>query len=131
MSVMPLTIRRDWLRAILSSSHIGAGSNRPLSALDISEHYGLRFEGGIALELVPVIAALVVYMLGRVRDRIGVFSAESEPGDAINAAAVAVMAEQGIDLSHAMPQILTTDAGRQAVGVEGPLRRSGYGSWTG
>ena len=47
-------------------------------------------------------------------DRIDVFSAGSEPGDAINPAAVAVMAEEGIDLSRATPQILTTDAVRQA-----------------
>ncbi|MBF4561770.1 arsenate reductase ArsC [Microbacterium sp. VKM Ac-2870] len=47
-------------------------------------------------------------------DRIDVFSAGSEPGNAVNPAAVAVMAEEGIDLSAATPQILTTDAVRQA-----------------
>jgi arsenate reductase len=47
-------------------------------------------------------------------DRIDVFSAGSEPRNAINPAAVAVMAEEGIDLSGATPQILTTDAVRQA-----------------
>ncbi|MFS0866760.1 arsenate reductase ArsC [Microbacterium sp. 179-B 1A2 NHS] len=47
-------------------------------------------------------------------DRIDVFSAGSEPGNAINPNAVAVMAEEGIDLTGAVPQILTTDAVRQA-----------------
>lgn len=54
------------------------------------------------------------YLRALAGDRIDVFSAGSEPGDAINPAAVAVMAEEGIDLSHATPQILTTDAVRQA-----------------
>ncbi|MGJ8496018.1 hypothetical protein ACSFB1_12585, partial [Glaesserella parasuis] len=36
------------------------------------------------------------------------------PGNAVNPAAVTVMAEEGIDLSSAIPQILTTDAVRQA-----------------
>jgi arsenate reductase len=54
------------------------------------------------------------YLRALAGDRIDVFSAGSEPGDAINPAAVAVMAEEGIDLSAATPQILTTDAVRQA-----------------
>ena len=54
------------------------------------------------------------YLRALAGDRIDVFSAGSEPGDAINPAAVAVMAEEGIDLSRATPQILTTDAVRQA-----------------
>ena len=53
------------------------------------------------------------YLRALAGDRIDVFSAGSEPGDAINPAAVAVMAEEGIDLSRATPQILTTDAVRQ------------------
>lgn len=54
------------------------------------------------------------YLRALAGDRIDVFSAGSEPGTAINPAAVAVMAEEGIDLSEATPQILTTDAVRQA-----------------
>ncbi|UIN31462.1 arsenate reductase ArsC [Microbacterium binotii] len=54
------------------------------------------------------------YLRALAGDRIEVFSAGSEPGNAINPAAVAVMAEEGIDLSGATPQILTTDAVRQA-----------------
>ncbi len=54
------------------------------------------------------------YLRALTGDRIDVFSAGSEPGDAVNPAAVAVMAEEGIDLSTATPQILTTDAVRQA-----------------
>ncbi len=46
--------------------------------------------------------------------RIDVFSAGSEPGDQVNPAAVAVMKEEGIDLTGATPQILTVDAVRQA-----------------
>jgi arsenate reductase (thioredoxin) len=37
-------------------------------------------------------------------------SAGSEPAEQVNAAAVAAMAEVGIDLTAAKPQILTTDA---------------------
>ncbi|MBF4562979.1 arsenate reductase ArsC [Microbacterium sp. VKM Ac-2870] len=54
------------------------------------------------------------YLRALAGDRIDVFSAGSEPGDRINPAAVAVMAEEGIDLAGATPQILTTDAVRQA-----------------
>ncbi len=54
------------------------------------------------------------YLRALAGDRIDVFSAGSEPGDAVNPAAVAVMAKEGIDLSTATPQILTTDAVRQA-----------------
>lgn len=54
------------------------------------------------------------YLRAIAGDRIDVFSAGSEPGNAINPNAVAVMAEEGIDLTGAVPQILTTDAVRQA-----------------
>ena len=54
------------------------------------------------------------YLRALAGDRIDVFSAGSEPGNAVNPAAVTVMAEEGIDLSSATPQILTTDAVRQA-----------------
>lgn len=54
------------------------------------------------------------YLRAIAGDRIDVFSAGSEPGNAVNPNAVAVMAEEGIDLAGAVPQILTTDAVRQA-----------------
>ena len=54
------------------------------------------------------------YLRAIAGDRIDVFSAGSEPGNAVNPNAVAVMAEEGIDLTGAAPQILTTDAVRQA-----------------
>jgi len=41
---------------------------------------------------------------------IEVRSAGSLPGDQVNPAAVAAMAEVGIDISHASPTVLTTDA---------------------
>jgi arsenate reductase len=41
---------------------------------------------------------------------IEVRSAGSAPGDAVNPAAVAAMAEEGIDMSDQTPKILTTDA---------------------
>ncbi|WP_225634645.1 arsenate reductase ArsC [Streptomyces solaniscabiei] len=43
-------------------------------------------------------------------DRIEVRSAGSVPGDQVNPAAVAAMAEVGIDISAAKPKILTTEA---------------------
>lgn len=45
-------------------------------------------------------------------DRIEVRSAGSAPGDTVNPAAVAAMAEVGIDISHQAPKILTIDAVR-------------------
>ena len=42
--------------------------------------------------------------------RIEVRSAGSAPGDAVNPAAVAAMAEEGIDMSAAQPKVLTTEA---------------------
>ncbi|WP_394280247.1 arsenate reductase ArsC [Microbacterium sp.] len=54
------------------------------------------------------------YLRALAGDRVDVFSAGSEPRDTINPNAVAVMAEEGIDLTGAVPQILTTDAVRQA-----------------
>ena len=47
-------------------------------------------------------------------DRIGVLSAGSEPADKVNPAAVAVMAEVGIDLANATPTILTDGMVREA-----------------
>jgi arsenate reductase len=46
--------------------------------------------------------------------RIDVRSAGSEPAEQLNPAAVAAMAEVGIDLSAERPRLLTTDAVRQA-----------------
>jgi arsenate reductase len=40
-------------------------------------------------------------------DRVVVLSAGSEPGDRINPVAVAAMAEEGIDIAGAQPQVLT------------------------
>ncbi|KQS67002.1 heat-shock protein HtpX [Modestobacter sp. Leaf380] len=43
-------------------------------------------------------------------DRVEVRSAGSLPGDRVNPAAVAAMAEVGIDISAATPKVLTTEA---------------------
>lgn len=51
-------------------------------------------------------AFLTVLSQGAVEVR----SAGSLPGEEVNHAAVAAMAEVGIDISHATPKILTTDA---------------------
>lgn len=42
--------------------------------------------------------------------KVSVLSAGSEPCDRLNPAAVAVMAEEGIDLTQASPKVLTTEA---------------------
>jgi arsenate reductase len=47
-------------------------------------------------------------------DRVEVFSAGSEPADAINPVAVQAMAEEGIDIAGTQPAILTVDAVRAA-----------------
>jgi arsenate reductase len=52
-------------------------------------------------------AALLTHLAG---DRIDVRSAGTEPADQINPAAVAAMAELGIDITAATPKILTGDA---------------------
>lgn len=41
---------------------------------------------------------------------VAVLSAGSEPADQLNPAAVTGMAEEGIDLTHATPKVLTTEA---------------------
>ena len=43
-------------------------------------------------------------------DAVDVLSAGSAPGDAVNPVAVEVMCEEGIDISQAIPALLTTDA---------------------
>jgi arsenate reductase (thioredoxin) len=47
-------------------------------------------------------------------DRVEVRSAGSEPADQINPNAIAVMAEEGIDITGNAPKILTTDAVRES-----------------
>jgi arsenate reductase len=54
-------------------------------------------------------AALLNHLAG---DQIEVRSAGTEPADRVNPAAVAAMAELGIDISAAAPKILTGDAVR-------------------
>ncbi len=43
-----------------------------------------------------------------------VLSGGSEPGDQINPVAIAAMAEQGIDISQAVPTLMTTDQVRES-----------------
>ena len=47
-------------------------------------------------------------------DRVDVLSAGSQPADAVNPAAVAAMAEVGIDLTAATPKLLTDAAVQEA-----------------
>ena len=54
------------------------------------------------------VAAAYLRTLGQ--GRIEVRSAGSAPGDAVNPAAVAAMAEDGIDMSAELPKVLTTEA---------------------
>ena len=54
------------------------------------------------------------YLQALAGDRVDVFSAGSEPADAINPVAVQVMAEEGIDIAGKEPKILTVDAVKQA-----------------
>jgi protein-tyrosine-phosphatase len=43
-----------------------------------------------------------------------VLSGGSEPGDQINPVAIQAMAEEGIDISEAVPQLMTTDQVRES-----------------
>ncbi len=52
-------------------------------------------------------AAYLTHLAG---DRVEVRSAGSAPADAVNPAAVAAMAEEGIDMSAEIPKILTDDS---------------------
>ena len=54
------------------------------------------------------------YLRALAGDRIDVLSAGSAPGSAVNPVAVEVMAEEGIDISRAVPALLSTDAVREA-----------------
>ncbi|WP_126637970.1 arsenate reductase ArsC [Embleya hyalina] len=59
-------------------------------------------------------AAWLTHIAG---DRVEVRSAGSAPADAVNPAAVAAMAEVGIDMSARTPKILTTEAVRASDAV--------------
>ncbi|AYF97010.1 arsenate reductase ArsC [Protaetiibacter intestinalis] len=52
------------------------------------------------------------YLRALAGDRIRVLSAGSEPADAVNRIAVAAMAEEGIDIASAEPELLDPDAVR-------------------
>ena len=54
------------------------------------------------------------YLTELAAGRVDVFSAGSQPADQVNSVAVAVMAEEGIDIASEVPSILTTDAVRTA-----------------
>jgi protein-tyrosine-phosphatase len=54
------------------------------------------------------------YLQALAGDRIDVRSAGSDPGDRINPAAVAVMAEEGIDIASNSPKLLMVDTVRAA-----------------
>ncbi|MEU3899416.1 MULTISPECIES: arsenate reductase ArsC [unclassified Streptomyces] len=56
-------------------------------------------------------AAWLTHLAG---DRVEVRSAGSNPGDQVNPAAVAAMAEVGIDISKETPKILTVDAVKES-----------------
>lgn len=56
-------------------------------------------------------AAWLTHLAG---DRVEVRSAGSTPGDAVNPAAVAAMAEVGIDISAEVPKMLTVDAVKES-----------------
>lgn len=50
------------------------------------------------------------YLQALAGDRIEVLSAGTEPKDEINPSAIAAMAEEGIDIAHNSPKVLTTEA---------------------
>lgn len=54
------------------------------------------------------------YLRALAGDSVEVLSAGSAPGDAVNPVAVEAMAEEGIDISAAIPTMLTTDSVREA-----------------
>ena len=54
------------------------------------------------------------YLRSLAGDRVRVLSGGSEPGNAINPAAVAAMAEEGIDISDQVPSILETEQVRES-----------------
>ena len=54
------------------------------------------------------------YMSALSNGRVGVLSAGSAPKDTINPLAIEVMAEEGIDIAHNVPKILTVEAVRES-----------------
>ena len=54
------------------------------------------------------------YLRALAGDAIEVLSAGSEPKDSINPVAVQAMAEEGIDIAHNTPRVLTVDAVRDS-----------------
>ena len=54
------------------------------------------------------------FLTALAQGRVDVFSAGSEPKDQINPVAIAVMAEEGIDIAGNVPKILTTEAVKQS-----------------
>ncbi|RAN76304.1 heat-shock protein HtpX [Bacillus sp. SRB_336] len=54
------------------------------------------------------------YLTTLANGAIEVRSAGSEPAESVNPAAVAAMAEEGIDMSAEIPKVLTTDAVRES-----------------
>ena len=54
------------------------------------------------------------YMTALSNGRVEVLSAGSEPKDMINPLAIEVMAEEGIDIAHNVPKILTVEAVKES-----------------
>lgn len=54
------------------------------------------------------------YMTSLSKGAVDVRSGGSEPGDEINPVAIAAMAEDGIDISHGVPQLMTTEQVRDS-----------------
>lgn len=52
-------------------------------------------------------AGYLQYLAG---DRVQVLSAGTEPKDQVNPSAIAAMAEEGIDIAHSTPKVLTTES---------------------
>jgi arsenate reductase (thioredoxin) len=75
-------------------------SVRPPSVLFVCVHNAGRSQ---------MASAYLTHLAG---DRVEVRSAGSAPGDQVNPAAVAAMAEEGIDMSAEIPKVLTDDAVR-------------------
>lgn len=76
---------------------------------------------GLAVPEKPTVLFVCVHNAGRSQmaagyltqlagDRVIVLSAGSQPADEINPVAVQAMAEKGIDITSAVPKILTADA---------------------
>lgn len=79
----------------------------------------------VAMSNTPTVLFVCVHNAGRSQmaagylralggDAVEVLSAGSAPGGAVNPVAVEAMAEEGIDISAAIPTMLTTDSVREA-----------------